>query len=378
MGFGLYIHIPFCMQKCHYCDFTSFPYPGDSGAREYVRAVEREMRLRCVESRSSRVSSVYIGGGTPTVLPPELLLRIGKAAAAFFSVSKNAEITVEANPGTLTHEMFGVFGDMGVNRISVGAQSFNDDLLRAMGRVHNSRAVEEIVHAARGWGIENIGIDLIYGLPGQTCSEWEQTLRRAVKLKPAHISTYGLAVEKGTPWGNEHSRGNLVLPGEGECCSMYDLSRELLVQNGYNHYEISNFALPGFFCRHNLVYWRRQEYIGIGLGASSFVSGLRVKNTADIDDYKSSLECGRLPLGEMERPSLREAMAEYVFLGLRTSEGVSASKFSQEFGIDMDVVYKREIRMLLDRGLVLWDGDRLSLEPSAYIISNEIFLHFMP
>jgi oxygen-independent coproporphyrinogen-3 oxidase len=378
---ALYIHIPFCLKKCRYCSF----YSVDSGhfpLDEYVDSLVMEMMLcRQKFDTSFSASTLYIGGGTPSIMNPVHVEKIVSEAARFFGITSDAEITMEANPGTLTKEKLIGFRNSGVNRLSFGIQSFRDSMLKSLGRVHTAAQGFELFHAARSCGFANIGIDLICSLPGQTLSMWEEDLFMAATLGPEHISVYGLSIEEGTPFAEMEKRGALLLPDEDESATMYERAADILRGSGYEHYEISNFAGPGYRSRHNQVYWHRDGYLGFGSGAHSFmkepVFGARWRNPDDLAEYLEAVNEGRLPWLDRHCPSKREAMSEKLFLGLRMLEGVDLRLFREEFGVGFEEAYPEQCSKLLTAGLIEISGGRLRLSEKSLLVSNQVFVMFV-
>lgn len=378
---SIYVHIPFCARKCLYCAFVSVadaPLP----ARDYVETVLREMALRAGKLPAvPRVSTIYLGGGTPSLLKPRLVGRIVDAAARHFALESRAEVTIEANPGTLTPASLAGYRAAGVNRLSLGVQSFDDRMLVRLGRVHTAREAREAFAAARAAGFDNISVDLIHSLPGQEPGQWLEELRHAAALGPEHISAYGLTVEEGTPFAREEEEGSLILPAEDDAARMFEETAEALAPAGYEHYEIANFARPGRRSRHNQVYWRRGTYLGLGAAAHSFLRdprpGLRWKNPDDITAYARAIREGVLP--DEGRISLteREAMGEWLFLGLRILEGVETARFREEFGVNLDTTYGGEVERLCEAGLLAAEGGRLRLTRRGVLLSNRVFAHFI-
>jgi oxygen-independent coproporphyrinogen-3 oxidase len=419
---GLYIHIPFCRAKCAYCDFNS--YPGlDHLFEKYVRALQMEMRW-VSRWRSLKVNTIYLGGGTPTVLPLAFLGEVLDACREHFVIAEETEITVEANPGTVDGGYLVGLLEMGANRLSLGAQSFCDDELRLLDRIHTAAQAVESYHLARqpclepcpeprrrvvegrrpelveGVGFGNINLDLIYGLPRQTLSSWQAlrlcsgqairpcswqaTLRQAIHLRPDHLSLYCLSVEEDTPLGQRIARGELPVPDPDLAAEMYTLAEETLDRAGYVHYEISNWAQPGHECHHNLTYWRNQSYLGLGAGAHSYFEKKRWHNVLSPEEYITRLEAD---LQEPFPPSVKEVeeidkaleMAETMILGLRlVQEGVRLADFRERFGRELMDAYGREIREMEQAGLLEADGDRVRLTARGHLLGNEVFQRFLP
>ncbi len=378
---SLYIHFPFCLKKCLYCSFNSVA-ESHLPVEEYAATLIREMEL-CSANLGSPVlaQTLYFGGGTPSLMAPVLVGRIIDSAARFFNLAADAEITIEANPGSLTRETLSGYRACGINRLSLGVQSFNDAFLQRLGRVHNSEQAVEAFVEARGAGFMNIGVDLINSLPGQTLQLWEDDLRTAVDLQPEHLSVYGLSVEDGTPFADMEKKGELLLPGEEEAAVMFEKTSQILNNSGFEQYEIANFARPGYRSRHNQGYWLRDDYLGFGAGAHSFMKesgfGVRWKNPDDLHEYSQPVKDGVLPWQERHYLSSREAMEERLFLGLRMLEGVDLENFQSEFGVSVPEAYPRECVSLLEKGLLEIRDGRLRIAEKNLIIANQIFMMFL-
>ncbi|HET6420556.1 MAG TPA: radical SAM family heme chaperone HemW [Geobacteraceae bacterium] len=378
---SIYIHFPFCVKKCLYCSFISFDdrlFQVD----EYVNLLLREMRLfRGDVDDSFSVETLYFGGGTPSLMDARQAGKVIESAAGLFDLEPDAEITIEANPGTLTEDKLAGYRSCGINRLSLGVQSFDDSMLKSLGRVHSAAQAVDSFRAARERGLENIGIDLINSLPGQTKAMWEDDLHSAVALGPEHISVYGLTIEEGTPLAAIEKCGALPLPDEEESVSMFESSERILRQSGYEHYEISNYALPGRRSRHNQVYWQRGNYLGFGCGAHSFLRepefGVRWRNPDNIEEYMRSVRDGRPCREEKQRIGRREAMAEKLFLGLRMLDGVDLEQFREEFGAGFDEIYYEKCLALFESGMLETFGGRLRIPERAMLVSNRIFEKFL-
>jgi oxygen-independent coproporphyrinogen-3 oxidase len=382
-GLGLYLHVPFCVAKCSYCDFNT--YAGlDHLYQPYLDAITQEVHLL---SRTvvCRVHSIFLGGGTPTVLPAAALEQLLSTCVDAFDVEAEAEITSEANPGTVTTDYLQALRSLGINRISLGVQSFHPSELAMLGRIHSAEQVGLTVQRARAAGFNNINLDLIYGLPHQTLSSWRETMERALALDPEHLSLYCLTLEKGTPLLQRVSRGRLPLPDPDLAADMYDLAEELLAAAGYRQYEISNWSRPGYECAHNLVYWRNQPYLGLGAGAHSSTGGMRWWNVRPVPAYIRRVAAGETAQwpspaaedGEVISRALE--MGETMMLGLRlTEEGVSAGDFQQRFSATLEETYGLEIRRMQDLGLLTWRTGRLRLTPRGRLLGNQVFAEFLP
>lgn len=381
MTLSLYIHYPFCLRKCFYCAFNSHT-EASCTSDEYVAGLLRELEMRSdMPEKGSFAGTLYFGGGTPSLLEPcqvEILL---DAAVNYYALSADAEITLECNPGTVTGEKLAAFRAAGVNRLSLGVQSFDDHFLEKLGRAHTTGQSLAAYRDARNAGFDNIGIDLIHSLPGQTLDQWQSELLCACELSPEHLSVYGLTVEQGTPFALLEEEGKLLLPEEEESASMYEKSTEMLGANGYEQYEIANFARPGFRSRHNSGYWQRRPYLGFGAGAHSYLrlpgAGIRFSNTERAEDYLQLLSSGCLPTSESRNLSRDEAMAECLFLGLRLTEGVSLGHFYKEFSVSFQEVFGTACADLFAAGLLEIRNGYLRLTEKARILSNQVFVRFL-
>jgi oxygen-independent coproporphyrinogen-3 oxidase len=390
----LYVHIPFCAVRCPYCDFNTYA-PKERGQvglealfEPYTAALVTEIR-RAGEARGRPPAhTVFIGGGTPTVLPPELLARILDACRKAFDLAPEAEITSEANPGTVDQARFAALRAMGVNRLSMGVQSFDDAELRWLGRIHTAAEAEAAFAAARGAGFENINLDFIFGLPRQSPATWEATLTRAIGLGPEHLSLYSLTIEHDTPLADQVRRGLTPAPDDDLAADLYLAACDTLAAGGYEQYEISNWARPisshqlpasSFQCRHNLVYWRREPYLGFGAGAHSFEGEQRWWNVRSVPQYIGQISAGRSPEAGSETIDHRLAMGETMMLGLRlTIEGVPDTRFRERYGVGLDEVFGQEIRRLITKGLLEQPPDRVRLTPRGRLLGNQVFAEFLP
>ncbi|MBD2869458.1 radical SAM family heme chaperone HemW [Paenibacillus arenilitoris] len=327
---ALYIHIPFCTNKCHYCDFTSYVLKGQP-VDQYLDALEQEMRRTAGVLPPERIDTVFVGGGTPTVLTPVQMARFLSDVRRHFPLAPDAEFTMEANPGTTDIEKLAAMKEGGVNRISFGVQSFDNGLLERIGRIHNVDDVYRSLENARSVGFSNLSIDLMFGLPGQTLELLAESVRRALALELPHYSIYSLKVEENTLFHKLYERNELPLPPEEEEFNMYILLMDMMKANGYAHYEISNFAKPGFESRHNSTYWRNESYYGLGAGAHGYANRVRHVNLKGITPYIEAAAAGLPRLETFEVPE-EEAMEDFMMVGLRLLEGVPASRFAEQFG----------------------------------------------
>ncbi|MEE0397970.1 MAG: radical SAM family heme chaperone HemW [Lachnospiraceae bacterium] len=420
---SIYIHIPFCVKKCQYCDFLSAP--ADSRTQEvYLRALKQEIREQAARYREYEVQTVFIGGGTPTAVPCENLCEVLKTVFSFYRMNPHAEISMEANPGTVTKEALLSYRKAGINRISIGLQSADDVELKLLGRIHTYRDFQQTYRWAQEAGFTNINLDIMSALPGQSVENYKKTLETVLSLKPQHISAYSLIVEEGTPfyekYGQESEKLQATgekqpdLPSEEEEREMYALTEKLLAAAGYHRYEISNYALPGRECRHNLVYWKRGNYVGFGLGAASMVENVRFENIREIQEYLAEYagmpdaepvfaevaQGDKQALSNEQEFSLREdthfeneqelsirenvhplspqeQMEETMFLGLRLTEGVSKAEFHRQFGVSMEQIYGEVIRKNTAKGLLIDEAGYVCLTREGMDLSNYVMAQFL-
>lgn len=373
---GLYIHIPFCRQKCLYCDFPSFA--GREGEQErYTAALLAEMEARAAECGGREFGSVFFGGGTPTALPLPLLERLARKAFDSFRIAPDAEITVEANPGTLDRGTARALRGMGFNRLSMGVQAWQNHLLGRLGRIHTIEDFLENYRIVREEGFRNVNIDLMFALPGQEMEEWLETLEQAAALEPEHISAYSLILEEGTPFYAEWEAGRLEPVPEELDREMYHAAVDFLAGKGYAQYEISNFARPGRQSRHNRLYWQAGEYLGLGLGAHSYWQGARFHNPYDMGEYIRA--AGSTAALEQERVenTVQDMMEEFMFLGLRLTEGVSFAAFRERFGRELEEVYGGQVAELAGQGLLERDVAGIRLTRRGIDVSNVVFGKFL-
>ncbi|MDY2686475.1 MAG: radical SAM family heme chaperone HemW [Selenomonadaceae bacterium] len=378
MQWGIYIHIPFCRQKCLYCDFAS--YAGREKDRAaYLQALEKEMRERVPRylAKWGAPRTIYLGGGTPTALKPGQMAGLFDVLADILHGAYPVEWTVEANPGTVDFPYLSMLRKKGVNRLSFGVQSFDDTLLRRIGRIHTADQVEQAIRWAKQAGFENLSIDLMYGLPGQTLEDLQESVGRALALEPTHISIYGLQVEAGTPFARLQEQGRLALPNDETAEAMYDYMTETLPAHGYARYEISNFARPGFESRHNLSYWQNVPYLGLGVAAHSYLDGCRTENEADLSRYIEDMERGISPAREEEPRTTAIAMEEFAFLALRTAAGISRRAFGETFGVPLECVYAGPIAEMEQKGLLVSEGDAVRLTARGAKYGNLVFEAFL-
>ena len=372
-----YIHIPFCEHICHYCDFNKMFLKGQP-VDEYLQLLKREMELSLAQSQCEKLSTIYVGGGTPTSLNEKQLAFFTESIAEVLPFDReDIEFTFEANPGDLSKEKLLILKEAGVNRISFGVQSFQEHLLKAIGRTHRVEDVYTSVEYARQAGFENITIDLMYGLPGQTMQDVVSSIDKALKLELPHISSYSLIVEPKTVFYNLLQKDKLYLPTQDTEAEMYERLMDTMEHHGLRQYEISNFAKPGFESRHNLVYWNNEEYYGFGAGAHGYVNGERVSNHGPLKKYMEPLKQGELPRLSVHPVPLNERMEEEMFLGLRKTKGVSLERFRERYNLDAGVVFKGQIEELLERGLLENKDGFLRLTRRGKLLGNEVFQSFI-
>jgi len=376
----LYIHIPFCEKKCAYCDFPSAPASAEV-KMQYVEALLKE--IRAFEAPVNvEVVSVFFGGGTPSVLPAEKIGQILTELREKFLFAKETEISLEANPGTVTFEKLTDYRKYGINRLSFGLQSANDEELQKLGRIHDYATFLESYRLARKAGFANLNVDLMSALPGQSVESWEETLRKVLELEPEHISAYSLIIEEGTPFYERYEEDVVLreqgeepklLPSEETEREIYRRTEELLGNAGYLHYEISNYAKPGKECRHNIGYWERRDYVGFGLSAASLLHPYRYHNTEDLKEY---LE-GKFEKKDFEELTQENQMEETMFLGLRMLEGVSKTRFQEQFSCPLADVYQKELKKLKDAGLVEENEEFVRLTKRGIDVSNQVMAEFL-
>ncbi len=376
----IYIHIPFCAKKCGYCDFLSGPAPVDT-QRRYVEQLMEEIACQRFHYPGYRVTSVFLGGGTPSVLEPKQLLGIMDQVRGHFRLTEDAEVTMEVNPGAVTMEKLQACREGGINRISIGLQSSDDGELKVLGRIHTYDEFLKTFQRVRQVGFSNVSVDLMSALPGQTLASWKTTLKNVTMLKPEHISAYSLMIEEGTPFYHRYHDHPELLPNEQEEREMYYLTKQYLHGLGFERYEISNYAKPGYECRHNTGYWTGVEYLGLGLGASSYIQGFRFRNESDLGTYCQIAMAGpdaddRLHK-EIVRLTHKEMMEEFMFLGLRLMKGVSGQEFERRFGVRMGDVYGEVLAKLLKNRLIVIEEPYARLSEFGIDISNYVLSEFL-
>lgn len=379
---SLYLHIPFCHTRCHYCDFNT--YAGILPLREpYVKALLKEIALAGTMAQHAdgpirRSRTIFFGGGTPSLLTVAQITRLLNACFTSFAVDKDAEITMEANPGTLDKEQLQGIHAAGINRLSMGAQSFDAELLQTLGRIHTPEEITQAVEFARAAGFTSINIDFMFGLPGQRMQHWRDTLDRALDLRPEHLSLYSLIIEEGTPFHTWTHEGRIVPGDEDLCADMYEYADERLRAAGYENYEISNWALPGHHSRHNLTYWQNLPYIGMGAGAYSTFGGRRFSNIREPLDYIKAVNMHRMPEAESEPVEREQEMSETAFLALRTAMGLHLPTFAQRFSQPFSQFVGNRLRPVEGAGLLEYENEWLRLSQRGRLLGNEVFLRLLP
>lgn len=378
---GLYVHIPFCVRKCQYCDFLSAPY--DEVTKEkYVQALCKEIGEYQAFTKEYYLETIYFGGGTPSVLDVKLLEQILNTIKQSFTVDmEKAEVTVEINPATVTKEKLEAYRKLGINRLSIGVQSALEKELQLLGRVHTFEQARECVQWAREVGFTNLSVDVMSALPNQTLEDYKETLEQLIALEPEHISSYSLIIEEKTPFYELYGEGKekeKELPDEETDRAMYMYTKERLQEAGYERYEISNYAKKGLESRHNSSYWTGQEYLGVGLGASSLFTNARYHNETNLTVYMEDIKAGRDVRREIERLVETEQMEEFMILGLRRMCGVSRAEFKNRFGKSMEIVYGSALQKLKKQGLITIEEDIIALTELGIDVSNQVFVEFVP
>ena len=373
---GLYIHIPFCVKKCEYCDFLSWS-AGEEEREQYVNALLSEIESYKEFAKGYRVSTVFIGGGTPSVLLPKQMERILQKVYEVFDLEKRPEITIEVNPGTVDEEKLQCYKENKINRLSIGLQSVKDDKLRLLGRIHTYQDFVDSYELARKVGLDNISLDLISSIPGQNLQEWKEELETAAAQKPEHISVYQLIIEEGTPFYEKYAEHPELLPDEETSREIYLWTGKFLKEAGYEQYEISNYAKSGKESRHNLKYWERGDYLGLGLGAASMVRNIRMSNTKDMKVYLERCSQPKTMREDVQFLEEPRQMEEFMFLGLRKTRGISKKEFRRIFGRDIDMVYEKALHKCLENGMLVEHKDWISLSEEGVLLSNAVLSEFL-
>ena len=377
---GLYVHIPFCVKKCNYCDFLSAP-ADDATKKRYVDALCKEIEGYKALTKDYELATIYFGGGTPSILEVSFIEQVLSVIRKCFAVAVTAEITLEVNPGTVTKEKLLKYRELGINRLSIGVQSAKEKELALLGRIHSFEDAKNTVQWAGEAGFDNISMDLMSALPGQSLADYMENVEAVLSLNPEHISSYSLIIEEGTNFYELYAEGKEIesdLPEEETDRAMYAYTKQRLAEAGYERYEISNYAKPGFESKHNSSYWTGTEYIGVGLGASSLFTNARYHNETDLTTYIKEVEEGKDVRCEIERLVLEEQMEEFMILGLRRMRGVSREEFQKRFGRPIETVYGSVLQKLKKQGLLTAEGDRIALTELGIDVSNQVFVEFIP
>jgi len=373
---GLYLHIPYCLHKCGYCDFNSHNI-NVAEMKSYVRALLMEMEQAAKNAKDRRINTIFFGGGTPTTLPFADLARILESCRQHFQVNPGAEITCEANPATIPQSDLAQLREAGFNRLSIGVQSFDPDELKRLERVHTVDEVYLTVERARQAGFDNLSLDLMFGLPGQTAKLWEPHLQKAVALEPEHLSAYNLTIEPETTFHKQQTQGKLTMPSDDFQRELFEIAIDTLTEAGYEHYEISNYAKPGKQCRHNLNYWNNGEYIGLGAGASSTFNCERYKNVNPPARYIKLITESKTAVESHETPDLRQRMGEAVMLGLRLKAGLNLSIFEKQFGISFRKAFGETAERLEKMKLLEISNSQVSLSRKGFFLADSVIVEFI-
>lgn len=378
MEIGVYVHIPFCVRKCYYCDFISYSNKFEM-QEKYIKKLIKEIEDNKDLLKNNEITTIYIGGGTPSSLKPELIKNVLDKICEVANIKnkEKVEITIEVNPGTVTKNNLQLYKNCGINRLSIGLQSTNDKLLNEIGRIHNYEQFLNTYNWAVEAGFCNINVDLMLGLPTQTISDLKESLEKIVNLKPApkHVSVYSLIIEEGTEIENKISEGELKLPEEENERNQYKYTKNYLELNGYRHYEISNFAKPGYESKHNMNCWEQKQYVGFGIAAHSYINGCRYSNTCDLEEYlnKESKDIKTIH----EKQTLDDMKKEYMLLGLRKIDGVSISKFKEKFGENPTYLFRNELQKLVEEDLLVVDLDNIKLTNKGLDFANLVWEEFV-
>ncbi|WP_092493224.1 radical SAM family heme chaperone HemW [Virgibacillus salinus] len=372
---SVYIHIPFCQQICHYCDFTKFFY-NEKLATEYIEALSNEINTN-INGTKNKVNTIFIGGGTPTSLNMEQLRSLMQIIDNKFDVENCKEFTIESNPGDFDKEKIKLLRSYGVNRISLGVQVFDDAMLEELGRLHTVKDVYSTINQLQQHGFYNISIDLIYALPNQTVEQFKQSLDEAVSFGLPHYSTYALQIEPKTVFYQRHKKGKLHRPPEESEVQMYEILKNTMHQEGVNHYEISNFAKTGYESQHNLTYWNNEYYYGFGAGAHGYLAGKRTGNIRPLPAYvKEAMKTGK-PILNTEEISIKEMVEEEMFLGLRKTKGINKNHFHKKFGFSYETIYKHAVSSLIQKGWLAENASNIYLTDQGMLFGNEVFEQFL-
>ncbi len=374
---GLYIHVPFCAQKCNYCDFNSYKKEEKNQKTDYLISIRKEMELYKEEFKSKEFTSVFLGGGTPSILTPEELTTLMENIYSNFNIGKDDEITMECNPGTLDKVKLKAIKSLGINRLSMGLQVTQDHHLKYIGRIHTYEQFEKNYKDAIEVGINNINVDLMYSLPNQSFDEWKETLNKIINLNPSHISAYSLILEEGTKFYDMYLNKEFELNDEEVDINIYNYTIDTLCKNGYHQYEISNYSKEGYECKHNIVYWQCDNYLGLGPGASGYINNYRYSNICDIKGYNKCLEYDKRPIEEKNILSKKDEMEEFIFMGLRMNKGINLDEFYKRFNIDFKHRYNDILGKLKNLNLIIEQNNNIILTQRGREVSNTVFVEFI-
>lgn len=373
---SLYIHIPFCASKCHYCDFVS-EVGNESQVNDYLQLLKREVNLYQKIISDKKIKTIFFGGGTPSLIPGKKMKELMKRITGTFSVLPEAEISLEANPGQLDREKLSHYRESGINRISFGLQAIQEPLLKKLGRRHNAEIFEHQVANARKEGFFNLNADLIFGIPGQTTADWGHSLSYVADLGIPHLSCYGLTYEEGTTL-HKMKEMQKIRPVEEEVeWQMFHMAMNEMKKRGYHHYEISNYCKDDSQCKHNITYWKNEEYLGIGIAAHGYIDGVRYGNTESFFNYERIINANTMPIDVQQKISEEEAMKETMFLGLRMMEGISNLYFHQRHGVSLFDIFGKEIKELTHKKLIAVEEDNIKLTNLGIDLANQVFLYFV-
>ncbi len=373
---GLYVHIPYCRQKCSYCDFNSYASM-EGTVPEYFNALNNEISSYSDMLQGFTVKTVFMGGGTPSYVDSKYMHQLMSSLNRHMNIEGDAEISIETNPGTLTEKKLSVYRKAGINRLSIGLQAWQNSLLKYLGRIHNIEDFITNYKLALKAGFNNINVDLIFGIPGQSIKDWTDTIDNISQLDITHLSCYSLKIEEGTPFGLQLEKGKLKAVEDELDREMYWLAIEKLRNNGFKQYEISNFAREGYECRHNLVYWNAEEYVGFGAGAHSYFNKKRFNNVGDIHRYSSLINNNESTIENVQAIDEQDSMSEYMILRLRLVEGVLSKDFEQRFGVALSTKYSKQIERLVSSGLADFNGNKLRLTQKGLDLANQAFVEFI-
>ena len=374
---GLYIHVPFCAQKCNYCDFNSYKIEEKNQKKEYLISIKKEMELYKEDFKNKEFTSIFLGGGTPSILNSEELTILVNSIYENFNINKDAEITMECNPGTLNKEKLETIKSLGINRLSMGLQVTQNHHLKYIGRIHTYEQFEKNYKDAIDIGINNINVDLMYSLPNQSFDEWKETLDKIIKLNPPHISAYSLILEEGTKFYDMYMNKEFELNDEETDINIYKYTIDTLSKNGYHQYEISNYTKEGYECKHNIVYWKCEKYLGLGPGASGYIENYRYSNICDVEEYNKCLHNNKKPIEDKNTLSKKDEMEEFIFMGLRMNEGINLDRFYEKFGVNFKQKHDNILDKLKNLNLIIEQNNNIMLTQRGKEISNTVFIEFI-